>query len=79
MRLIDWISREKVTPSQFASRIGVTQAAMHRYLHARRIPTRAIMLRIYDATDGKVAPNDWYGFPAGKKKRRGDSAPPAIY
>ncbi|MAG24660.1 hypothetical protein CMI47_03685 [Candidatus Pacearchaeota archaeon] len=45
---------------------GGQRATVTRYLNKQRLPKPEIMLAIQDATDGAVAPADWYPEPTGK-------------
>lgn len=60
MTLDEFLSSSETTEAAFARRIGVAQQAVNRYRRGR-IPERAIMRRIVEATGGAVQPNDFYG------------------
>jgi transcriptional regulator with XRE-family HTH domain len=62
MTLREYLAAPETTAShrQFAERIGVSSAAVWRYVHGERIPDKDIMARIALATGGKVTANDFY-------------------
>lgn len=63
MNLRDYISRMGLTYSSFAEMIGVSQAAVSRYANADitgRIPHRAVIAKIIEATGGEVTVQDFY-------------------
>ena len=60
MRLGDYLATNKISATEFASRIDATQAAVSRYVTGKRIPEPAIMAKIVQVTDGAVTPNDFY-------------------
>jgi hypothetical protein len=64
MTLRDWLDREDVRPTQFATAIGRTPEAVRRYIAGDRIPDKDTMPLIATATGGEVTPNDFFGIPA---------------
>lgn len=62
--LARYLSNNGIRQSDFAARIGCTQPAVARYVNGLRIPDRDTMQRIFDATNGAVTPNDFFGIPA---------------
>lgn len=64
MNLQAYITRERLTIGEFARRIQVrSHTTVHRYKRGEKIPRRDVMRRIYIATGGNVAPNDFYDLP----------------
>lgn len=59
MTLTSWLSKTKISDTDFAERIGVTRQALWRYKVAGRIPKPEIIARISKATNGKVTANDF--------------------
>lgn len=49
-----------IHPLDFAKQISVTGTALYRYMAADRIPRRAILERIVQATKGAVQANDFF-------------------
>ena len=47
---------------EFAKRIGVSVAALHRYLTGQRLPRPDVMEKIVRETQGSVQPNDFFEF-----------------
>lgn len=70
MKLKTYMERHKLSPARFAALIGVSQPAVHRYVHNGRIPQRDVMLRIVEATGGKVTPTDFYDVEQKKSRRK---------
>jgi predicted transcriptional regulator len=60
MKLSDYISENKLTQAAFGKLIGVSQAAIDRYLRGERNPHKKYMKRIIKVTGGQVKPNDFY-------------------
>jgi DNA-binding transcriptional regulator YdaS (Cro superfamily) len=59
MKLNDWISDvAKITPAEFAGRIGVTRQAMSRYCAGERMPDAHMVEKIEKATKGAVTVAD---------------------
>ena len=63
MRFLDWLKAEKLTLEQAAARVGAANATDARRLARGQIPRPDRMRRIYVATKGRVAPNDFYDLP----------------
>lgn len=59
MKFDTYLERNHLTDAAFARVIGVSREAVRRY-RGGRIPTREIMRRIVDVTDGLVTPNDFH-------------------
>lgn len=65
MLLRDYLAREGLTYSAFAVRIGSNHArTVQRYALGQQIPDKTMMLRIVDATNSEVTPNDFFGIEA---------------
>jgi predicted transcriptional regulator len=60
MKLGLYLAKEKICPSAFAEKIGVTVQAVHRYIAGERVPHREVMQRIVLHTQGEVQPNDFF-------------------
>lgn len=60
MTLSDYLSRMEMTETAFAAKLGVAQVTVNRYVRGARFPDRDTILKIERATDGRVAPADWY-------------------
>ena len=59
MKLADYLVERQINHRAFAAQIGVSQAAVTRYVNGDRIPNRQTMRAIVTATDGRVTPNDF--------------------
>ena len=60
MRLTQFLTEQRVPVPAFADRIGVSQAALYRYIAGARTPRRDVMQRIVAETAGAVQPNDFF-------------------
>jgi transcriptional regulator with XRE-family HTH domain len=60
MDLRRYLEKEKIRVAAFADAVDVSVQALYRYMHGERIPERKVMLRIIQATGGKVTPNDFF-------------------
>lgn len=59
MRLSDWITDvAKITPAEFASRLGVSRQAISRYCAGERMPDAEMVEKIEMATGGAVTVKD---------------------
>jgi hypothetical protein len=62
--LATYLQDRGISEARFAEMIGVSQAAVNRYIAGKRRPRRAVVLRIMAATQGAVTANDLYGLSA---------------
>lgn len=60
MNLRRYLTVSGISEAAFGAQIGVSQAAVNRYVRRARIPTQQVMARIVEATDGQVTANDFY-------------------
>lgn len=60
MKLSEWLTKEQVSQSDFAKRIGVAQYTVNRYVNGERYPRPRAMWKISLETKGEVRPNDFY-------------------
>jgi len=58
MNLARWINESGDTQTAFARRVGVSHATVSRWLAGKTIPSRSAMEAVFNATGGKVTPND---------------------
>ncbi len=58
MRLRAYLDRENLPIATFAGRLGVSVAALHRYLTGERFPRQEVMQAIIELTGGAVQAND---------------------
>lgn len=60
MTLEDYLTRSdrKISYTDFGERIGVSQAAVSRYVSGARFPSPEIIRKIHDATNGLVTVTD---------------------
>ena len=59
MKLHTYLKRENLKLGDFALRIGVSHAAVSRYLTGHRRPNWEVLDRIEQATAGEVTANDF--------------------
>ena len=65
MKLSDYIAAHDLSYAEFARMIGVTgKDTVRRYAELGRIPSEKLMIRIVEATGGKVTANDFFGIAA---------------
>lgn len=65
----------KISHADFAKRIGVTQAAISRYVNGERFPSPELIRKIHEATDMSVTANDLLkGFEEAQAKRTKETA-----
>ncbi len=65
----------KVSHADFAKRIGVTQAAISRYVNGERFPSPELIRKIHEATAECVTANDLVkGFEEAQQKRAKEAA-----
>lgn len=61
MTLADYISDLKISPEKFAETCeGFSASAVRKWTSGERIPRKDQMEKIFEITDGKVTPNDFY-------------------
>lgn len=60
MKLADYLKEFGRTQSDFADRIGVSQAMVNGYLKKGNVPRPSIMKKIVTETKGAVQPQDFY-------------------
>ena len=60
MKLTDYLHLKRLSQKEFAASVGVSSSAICYYLQKKRVPTKKIMQKIIDLTDGKVSPNDFF-------------------
>lgn len=60
MTLDDYLKSLGITEAQFADRIGAHQSTVNR-LRAGSIPSKELMAKIVEVTDGRVRADDFYG------------------
>lgn len=77
MKLDEYLNKTGMTHSDFAKLIGCEQPTVTRYVKGR-IPSRDVILRISQVTNGAVTPNDFYDLPAceGEQERFASVAAP---
>lgn len=61
MTLEEYIAQQGITDSAFAEAISVYPSTVMRLKRGDQLPSRAVMVRIFFATKGKVRPDDFYG------------------
>lgn len=60
MTLEQYITANELTHEAFGKLVGAPQATINRYVNGKRFPTRDMICKIHEATDGKVSFADWY-------------------
>lgn len=60
MELRAYLDEKNIAPAAFAATLGVSAAALYRYMARERLPRRDVMAKITEKTAGKVQPNDFF-------------------
>jgi len=60
MTLLEYLEKNKMSQAKLARRAGMSRAAINRLLSGSRRPSPQTMGKIFVATDGEVAPNDFF-------------------
>lgn len=60
MKLLDYLSKEKLTFAKFAAKIGKNAQAIHKYAHFENYPRPKTAAKIVRATKGVVSLSDLY-------------------
>jgi transcriptional regulator with XRE-family HTH domain len=60
MTLEEYLEKNKMSQAKLARRAGMSRAAINRLLSGSRRPSPQTMGKIFVATDGDVAPNDFF-------------------
>lgn len=60
MDLQTHIESKGETPEIFAAKIPVRPFTVRRWMLGDRVPTKALMPRVVEVTDGQVTPNDFF-------------------
>ncbi|QRY69200.1 helix-turn-helix transcriptional regulator [Ensifer sp. PDNC004] len=60
MKLETYISDNDLTHEAFGKLVGATQVTINRYVNGKRFPSRDMMRRIHEATEGQVTVSDWF-------------------
>lgn len=64
MTLKDYLAREGNTATRLATACDVSVSTITRAADGTTIPSRELMGKIHEATDGAVTPNDFFGIAA---------------
>lgn len=59
MKLETYLSNKTITQTAFAEKIGVTQAALSRYMQGKRKVPLGVIAKVQTATKGAVTFKDW--------------------
>ena len=60
MKLRDWLKKAGIKQTEFADRIGLSQASVSRIVAGKLMPRRDMVRRIEKETKGKVKLEDYY-------------------
>lgn len=61
MTLNEYLKAENLSPEQFARNHDLPARSVRNWFYGIRIPRRDQMAQIFEATGGKVSPNDFFG------------------
>ena len=59
MKLADYLTAEKLSEAEFASRVGITRETVNKLKNGQIWLSAETAERIFNATDGMVTPNDF--------------------
>lgn len=59
MKLADYLTTNAISRREFAAAVGITEAALCRYISGIRMPRPQIVRAIMTASGGIVTPNDF--------------------
>lgn len=60
MDLKSYLQKNDLTETAFASKAGIPQATINRYVRGERFPTLEMIRKLDAATEGAVTFRDWY-------------------
>lgn len=71
MKLVAWRRQESMTQADLADRLGCSQSYVSQMERAVDpiIPGPAIMIALYELSEGAVQPNDFYDLPDLRQRR----------
>lgn len=61
MTFNEYLIQEKISVARFCKALKLSQATVANWKYNDVIPSREAVLKIYEFTNGKVTPNDFYG------------------
>jgi len=61
MTFNDFLKEEQISIARFARKLEICESTVTKWKYNNVIPRREDMLKIYEYTNGKVCPNDFYG------------------
>ena len=64
MTLAEYLKTESLTEAAFAAIVGVDQSTVHRLRAKGQVPSRDLMVTIFEKTGGKVRADDFFGIAA---------------
>jgi len=59
MKLNQYLVENAISQKEFAARLGVCQATVHKYLYKSTVPRMMRMMEIHKMTKGAVTFQDW--------------------
>ncbi len=70
MKLAEWRKRKGMTQMDLANELGCSQSYVSQIERSNDpiVPGPALMVVIFQLTDGAVQPNDFYALPAGSRR-----------
>ncbi len=62
MKLSDYLAKNKISPNKFGEMLGVkSRMTIYRYLNYSRVPSKKMMQKIFELTEGQVTWHDFSG------------------
>ena len=66
MDLNEYLPRHKITEAKFAEQIGTSQPTVNR-MRKGQLPSKELMVAIFEATKGAVRADDFFDLPSKRK------------
>ena len=63
MTLSEWMTENGLDDAAAAERFGINRTTVLRLRKGEQMPSHDTVRRVFEATDGQVSPNTWYGLP----------------
>ena len=61
MKINEYLKKEKISISKMAKAIDENEVTIAKWLYNGSIPSKVRLLKIYNFSNGKVQPNDFFG------------------
>lgn len=62
-----YLDKHEISAPAFANEIGINRSSLNRYINGVRFPSRDIALRIYEASQKEIQPEELYALREGER------------